>query len=87
MVRREGDHFVVGVVVFEIVVIVLEEEHREAAESGAVEIGDLWVADVAKHHFVRGAEDTQVADEMAGGFDGGGGVAGRMGGLAEVPVD
>ena len=55
-------------------------------EWGVATAGDLLVADVAEHRFVRGADDGQVADEMAGGFDGGGGVAGRIGGLAEVLV-
>lgn len=81
-----------GFVVFEVVVVVLDEVGGDGAEEGAVEVGDLAVDGGFEEGFVGGTEDGEVAVEVgAEEFFGPGllahGSVGAAPAEAEVPVD
>ena len=82
-------HELGGGVALEVVVVVLQEEDRQRAQHGAVEVGDLRPDRALQHALVLAAEHRLVGGELAGALDGAGHAADPLaapgGGL--VPVD
>ena len=63
---REGDNLVGCIVVVEIVVVVLQKEHRDRAEIGLVDRGDLRIADALEHGFVVASKNHCGSVEFSG---------------------
>ena len=57
MIGGEGDHLVGGIVVVEVIVIVLKEEHGRGTKRRSIDRRDLFHAGLEDKILVRGAED------------------------------
>src|SRR5688572_16282953 len=55
--RREGHQLISGVIVREVVVIVLEEEHGGRPKRRAVNRNDLWTSSELQHRLIAAAEN------------------------------